>query len=277
MESSSSKLSRLLLDLLRPAGSGLQKRKGLIMAAQTQSLRMNAVKANIDTTPDYPVRHMCGQKEESVSYLPSEFPNLETLNTNGGMMGLLGLSTGTYVIKMGYIVARSGVITFLRVSQKMKILKFCGALQCKQTKHLQRNSLNIVIVHTKKRECQIIDVACPGDSRLENKEDEKTEKYCDLEIESKTLWKLKLVKVVPVVLGALIRNHPQKILLGMRILRRVLGIYGGLLPPGQGQCHLQQCCRVNLLNINNNNNNNCHWSSWNSKQRISVVSKESRT
>ena len=84
-----------------------------------------------------------------------------------------------------------------------KDLKVLWDFTVQTDKHLQHNRPDILIVHKKKTECQIIDVACPGDSRLESKEDEKIEKYRDLAIEIKTLWKLKSVKVVPVVIGAL--------------------------------------------------------------------------
>ena len=75
-------------------------------------------------------------------------------------------SPGTYVIKMGYIVARSGsMITYLRVSWKTKILKFCGNSQCKRINIYSLICSDIVIVQKKKRECQIYDVVCPGSSR----------------------------------------------------------------------------------------------------------------
>lgn len=38
-------------------------------------------------------------------------------------------------------------------------------------------------MHKIKREYEIIDVACPGDSRVESKEDEEIEKHRDLAIE----------------------------------------------------------------------------------------------
>ena len=40
-------------------------------------------------------------------------------------------------------------------------------------------------------------------SRVLEKEDEKVERYTDMTIEIKTLWKMKSVKITPVVIGAL--------------------------------------------------------------------------
>ena len=50
--------------------------EGLIMAAQTQSLRTNVVKAHIDNTQDDPLCRICRQKEENVSHLLSQCPKL---------------------------------------------------------------------------------------------------------------------------------------------------------------------------------------------------------
>lgn len=54
-----------------------------------------------------------------------------------------------------------------------KDLKVAWHFKVQTDKHLQHNHLDIVIEHKKKRECQIIEyVACPGDSRVESKEEE---------------------------------------------------------------------------------------------------------
>ena len=49
---------------------------------------------------------------------------------------------------------------------------------------------------------QIIDVAVPGDAKVELKEKEKIDKYQDLAKELRKLWKVK-TRVVPIVIGAL--------------------------------------------------------------------------
>ena len=53
-----------------------------------------------------------------------------------------------------------------------------------------------------KKQVWIIDVAIPGDSRIEEKELEKISKYQDLKIEIEILWE-KQATVVPVVIGSL--------------------------------------------------------------------------
>ena len=94
----------------------------------------------------------------------------------------------------------------------------------------------------KGKSCIIIDNTVPGDCRVCEKEIEKIEKYQYLKRELKTLWSLKKVEVVPVVVGALgciskgfsrwmdmlgitlsVRMVQKSVLLGTaRILRKVL-------------------------------------------------------
>ena len=62
---------------------------------------------------------------------------------------------------------------------------------------------DIIAIDKKERKGIIIDNAVPANVRVGEKEREKVEKYQDLKREIGRLWKLKLVEVVPVVIGAL--------------------------------------------------------------------------
>ena len=63
---------------------------------------------------------------------------------------------------------------------------------------------DIVFVDEQNKNCLIIDIAYPSDWRVDTKNKEiKINKYLDLAIEMKELWKMKSVKVVLVVIGAL--------------------------------------------------------------------------
>ena len=59
--------------------------------------------------------------------------------------------------------------------------------------------------------CKIIDFAVLGDSRVQEKEKEKIEKYQDLRRELQKIWNVR-VKIIPVLLGT------------ARILRKFLEI-----------------------------------------------------
>ena len=61
---------------------------------------------------------------------------------------------------------------------------------------------DIVCINKRTKSCLIIDIAIPGDKNIITKEQEKIDKYQDLQTELGKLWKLK-TEVVPVVVGAL--------------------------------------------------------------------------
>ena len=59
-----------------------------------------------------------------------------------------------------------------------------------------------MVLNEETKECLIVDIAVPGDTRVNTKEDEKIEKYRELCRELERLWRVKC-KVEPVVVGAL--------------------------------------------------------------------------
>ena len=67
-------------------------------------------------------------------------------------------------------------------------------------KHLAQNIPDKTVVE--KKQVWLIDVAIPGDSRIDQKEVEKITKYKDLKIEVERLWEKKTT-VLPVVIGVL--------------------------------------------------------------------------
>ena len=113
-----------------------------------------------------------------------------------------------------------------------------------QTDHvIEARRPDLVIVDKKERSCKIINFAVPGDSRIEEKEKDKIEKYQDLGRELQKIWNVK-VKIIPLVVGSLgaipkefdnrlkqigitigTAQVQKAVLLGMaRILRKVLEI-----------------------------------------------------
>ena len=81
--------------------------------------------------------------------------------------------------------------------------------QSQTDKHLEHNTPDIVV--TKQRNVWIIDIAIPGDGKVEAIELEKITKYRDLAIETSCLW-TKHTSVIPVAiwaLGTISRNFKQ--------------------------------------------------------------------
>ena len=67
---------------------------------------------------------------------------------------------------------------------------------------IEERKPDIIVIDNKEQRRIIIDIAVPADVRVREKERQKVEKYHDLKREIGRLWKLKLVEVVPVVIGA---------------------------------------------------------------------------
>ena len=72
-----------------------------------------------------------------------------------------------------------------------------------QTDHvIEARRPDLVVVDKKERSCKIIDFAVTGDSRIEEKEKDKTKKYQDLGRELQKIWNVK-VKIIPLIVGSL--------------------------------------------------------------------------
>ena len=64
-----------------------------------------------------------------------------------------------------------------KVFYRMKIIKYFSI----QTDHvIEARRSDLVVVDKKERSCKIIDFVVPGDSRIEEKEEDKIGKYQDL-------------------------------------------------------------------------------------------------
>ena len=73
-----------------------------------------------------------------------------------------------------------------------------------QTDHvIQHRRPDIVVLYKNERKCHLIDIAVPGDKRIELKEREKIDNNTVFRQEVKKIWNLSQVVVIPVVIGTL--------------------------------------------------------------------------
>ena len=72
-------------------------------------------------------------------------------------------------------------------------------------KSIEHNKPDIVVLDKKQKLCLVIDVACPSDTRIKKKEQEKIEYYNDLKYEILKCWNKEVDKVMilSIVIGAL--------------------------------------------------------------------------
>ena len=225
-------------------GNLKKETESLIISAQTQSIRTNLIKSKIDKSQDNPKCRLCHQKDESVNHILCECTALaqkEYRKRHDGVAKALHWDLcrgyGLEHTEKWYDHKPEPVTE----NQDVKIL---WDFTIQTDKKITHNRPDIVLIDKRNSKCQIIDVACPGDKRIQDKEREKIEKYTDLAVEIQRIWKLKCVKVVPIVIGVLgmFTNKLEKylkdlkarikvaliqktVLLGSaRILRRVLSV-----------------------------------------------------
>ena len=177
--------------------------EALIFAAQEQALRTNYIKHNIDKTAESPLCRMCREKGETVQHLICECSKLaqrEYKRRHDNIAKLIHwklCGEHKFVRKeKWYEHCPEGVVE----NEQIKLIWDMN-IQCDNVIEARRPDL--ILIRKEEKTCIIIDVAVPGDSRVNEKEIEKIEKYQDLKRELIRIWKLKKVQVVPVVVGAL--------------------------------------------------------------------------
>ena len=173
------------------------------MCSQEQAIRTNYIKHKIDGTAESPLCRMCGKKSETVSHIISECSKLaqrEYKRRHDNVARIVHWKLcGVFNLKRSekwYEHKPEGVVE----TNEVKIL-WDVVIQC--DRHIDARRPDIVVVKKQEEKCFIIDISVPGDIRISEKEEEKIEKYQELRAEVKKLWKMKSVKVVPIVVGAL--------------------------------------------------------------------------
>ena len=68
---------------------------------------------------------------------------------------------------------------------------------------LEDNRPDITVIDKKSKKCLLIDTACLFDTCIERKEEEKCKNYRELKYEIAKILKMRKVKIIPVVIGAL--------------------------------------------------------------------------
>ena len=222
-----------------------RKTESLIVVAQNQSIRTNLVKARIDKSQGDSLCRMCRKVDESIDHIvsgSSKHAQKEYKRSHDKLGKIvhwkLARKCNFEAGEKWYEHEPESVLE----NEDYKVL-WDFSIQTDHVMEAQRPDL--VVVDEKERSCKIIDFAFPGDSRIEEKEKDKIEKYQDLGTELQKIWTVK-VKIIPLVVGSLgaIRTQfgnrlkqigisartaqvQKAVLLGTaRILRKVLKIYG---------------------------------------------------
>ena len=116
---------------------------------------------------------------------------------------------GSYVKNGGSIKHKYDICTRQKKSGNCKIL-WDSPIQTDKT--LEHNRQDITVIDKKNKKCILIDTACPFDTRIEKKEEEKCTNYSEMKYEIAKVWKMRKVEVIPVVMGVLgtVTKHFEK-------------------------------------------------------------------
>ena len=177
--------------------------EALLCAAQEQALRTNYIKHNIHKSIDSPLCRMCGKCGESVQHIASGCEKL-TQKEYKRRYDNVAKKIHWDLCKRHEIEHQDKWYDHIPDSvvenDSVKLLWDIN-IQCDNVIEARRP--DIVVIDKKEKVCINVDIAVPADRRVEEKEQEKVEKYQDLKREIGRMWGIRKVQVVPVVIGVL--------------------------------------------------------------------------
>ena len=83
-----------------------------------------------------------------------------------------------------------------------EVVKILWDVRIQVDREMEHYRPDIVVVEKKTKKCLIVDVACPVDTNLVRKRNEKLNNYSDLRIEVARMWD-KDTYIIPIIIGAL--------------------------------------------------------------------------
>ena len=189
--------------------SGLKKEtEGMVMAAQDQALRTRYIKKVIDKEDISASCRLCGERDETISHILSECKMLAQNQYKNWRHDKVAQIIHWELCKENGIEVKEKWYDHKpeRVIETADV-KVLWDMNIQTDKEIECSRPDIMVLEKKKRRCLIIDVACPFDTRLLKKEQEKIEKYQDLKREIKRIWQCQDVIIIPVIIGALGTVH----------------------------------------------------------------------
>ena len=142
--------------------------------------------------------------EKAIRQLAILYRNARNLlKSNLEVGGTTRWRIGTYV--ESWVLTGMKNITIVSHNQCMNLLnnKLLLDFKIQTDNKIEHDKPDIVVVDKTERNFLIIDVACPFDIRVKDKEEEEIENYQHLTRELKRIWKLRRITVVPFIIGAL--------------------------------------------------------------------------
>ena len=178
--------------------------EGMLMAAQEQALRTKSIKHYIDKTEVNPLCRLCGNRDETLAHIISECEILKQRQYKIWRHDAVAKVIHWDLCKMNDLPHSEKWYehqpTAVTENENVKLL---WDFKIQTDKVLEHNKPDILLFNKNTRTCLIVDVACPFDTRVVEREGDKIDRYQDLKWEIKRIWECSNVRVVPLVIGAL--------------------------------------------------------------------------
>ena len=183
--------------------------EGLLIAAQDQALRTNWIRRNIDKENISAKCRLCGENDETIAHVLSECKQLAQNEYKKVRHDKIAAAIHWHLSKKyGFQCGEKSYQHF--VSKDNSVLendevKILWDFSIQTEQKIEHNRPDITIFDKKEKQCYVIDVACPFDTRIQKKEKEKVDAYTDLKYEILKVWRgdVKKVIILPVIIGAL--------------------------------------------------------------------------
>ena len=183
--------------------------ESLIMAAQEQAIRTNAIKAKIDKSQEESKCRMCGKVDETINHLLCECSKMAQREYKRRHDWLGKRVHWEVCRKLGFETKEKWYEHQPESVYENDDYKVLWDFNIQTDHVIEARRPDLVIINKQDRMCQIVDFAVPYDSRVNLKETEKITKYQDLARELQKLWNMR-VKVIPIIIGAL-GTTPKKL------------------------------------------------------------------
>ena len=182
-------------------GNFKRETESLLMAAHNSAIRNNDIKARIDKTQQNSKCWLCGDRDETINYIISEYSKLAQKEYKARHDLVGKVIHWEMCKKFKFNLANKWYMHNPAPVLENGTHKLLWDFDI-QTDHLiSARRPDLIIINKKKRICKIVDFAVPADHRIKLKECEKKDKYLDLARELKKLWNIQ-VTIIPIVIGA---------------------------------------------------------------------------
>ena len=150
--------------------------ESLIVAAHNQSIRTNLVKAKIDKSQKGTLYRLCKKADESIDHVVNGCSKLAQKEYKRSHDNLGTIVHWKFARKCNFEIGDKWYEHELESVLENEDYKILWNFIIQTDHVIEPWRLDLVVVD-KRRTCRIIDFAIPGDSRIEEKEKEKIEKY----------------------------------------------------------------------------------------------------